>query len=355
MQRSSRCSARCATSSPATRSPRSHHARAPAAARDHGRQLGGLVCLAAATAILLAAPDAAIPGMILLVAALLLVLPLALSTMLALVTRLARGVTAAVPHIAVMELSAAGARAVAIAATGAIAIFGSVAIQGAHGDLLKGLENAAHDTNAFTDLWVSPAGSYNLLNTAPFAPVDRAKLEHVTGVRACVCTAAALLDYGERRMLVIAPPRQATPLLPADPARGRQPATGDRTRARRRLAGPLPSGRQRTPPAHRPGVHAAHPQPDELRIAALSTNLGWAPGAIIMNAADYARAWGTTRRERLQHPAAAGVSPVGARRRVETRPRPALGLRRSRPPHSTRRVRARSAARPSRASPRSRR
>ena len=26
-------------------------------------------------------------------------------------------------------------------------------------------------------------------------------------------------------------------------------------------------------------------------MAALSTNIGWAPGAIVMNAADYARAW----------------------------------------------------------------
>ena len=31
-----------------------------------------------------------------------------------------------------------------------------------------GLENAAQDMNAFTDVWVSPAGSYNLLKTAPF-------------------------------------------------------------------------------------------------------------------------------------------------------------------------------------------
>ena len=98
--------------------------------------LAGVACLIAATAILLAAPDAAIPGMVLLVAALLLVLPFALGLTLALVGRLARLSTGVVPHVATMELGAAGARAVAIAATGAIAIFGSVAIQGAHGDLL---------------------------------------------------------------------------------------------------------------------------------------------------------------------------------------------------------------------------
>ena len=70
--------------------------------------------------------------------------------------------------------SAARARAIGVAATGAIAVFGAVAIQGAHADLLKGLENAAHDENAFTDLWVSPPGAYNLLRTAPFAPTEQA-------------------------------------------------------------------------------------------------------------------------------------------------------------------------------------
>ena len=49
-----------------------------------------MVCLFAATAILLAAPDAAIPGMVLLVAALLLVLPFALGLTLTLVGKLAR-------------------------------------------------------------------------------------------------------------------------------------------------------------------------------------------------------------------------------------------------------------------------
>ena len=31
-----------------------------------------------------------------------------------------------------------------------------------------------------------------------------------------------------------------------------------------------------------------------FRVAALITNLGWPPGAIILNPEDYARAWGST-------------------------------------------------------------
>jgi putative ABC transport system permease protein len=34
------------------------------------------------------------------------------------------------------------------------------------------------------------------------------------------------------------------------------------------------------------------PVPATFRVAALSTNIGWAPGAIIMSAVDYGRAWG---------------------------------------------------------------
>ena len=138
--------------------------------RARGVTVAGIACLAVAVAILFAAPQLAILGMVSLTCALLLLLALPLRATLAVVKRLAPRVTSAVPHVAVMELRASSARVVAIAATGAIAVFGSVSIQGAHGDLQHGLENAAYDMNAFTDVWVSPAGSFNLLMTQPFPP-----------------------------------------------------------------------------------------------------------------------------------------------------------------------------------------
>jgi putative ABC transport system permease protein len=107
-------------------------------------------------------------------------------------------VTSAVPHIAVMELRAGRARAVAIAATGAVAVFGSVAIQGAHGDLQRGLEDAAHDMNAFTDVWVL-TGTFNLLMTEPFPQTALRRLEHLPDVRAVRLYRGALLDWNERR------------------------------------------------------------------------------------------------------------------------------------------------------------
>jgi putative ABC transport system permease protein len=285
--------------------------RTPTRARARAA-LAGVACLAAATAILLAAPDAAIPGMVLLVAALLLILPLMLAVTLALVGRLARLIAGVVPHVATMELGAAGARAVAIAATGAIAIFGSVAIQGAHGDLLKGLERAAQDMNAATDVWVSPAGAYNLLNTTPFAPVDRARLQRVPGVRAVRPYRSGLLDYGERRVLVIAPSPQMTPLLPAT-----QLVRGELRKAEERVreGGWLILSEAIASEHHLhigQAIALPTPVPSTLRIAALSTNIGWAPGAIVMNANDYARAWGSTDISAYGILLAPGVSSVRA-------------------------------------------
>jgi putative ABC transport system permease protein len=255
--------------------------------------LAALACLAVATVILLAAPQAAIFGMVALVGALLLVLPLVLALALALTGRLARVLTSAVPHVAVMELRASRVRALAVAATGAVAVFGGVAIEGAHGDLLKGLEDAARDMNASTDVWVSPAGSYNLLETAPFAPTQEGTLARLPGVRAVRVYRGGLLDIGERRVWVIAPPSAAVPLLPAS-----QIVEGNVRRATARVRGGgwvvlsralAEELRLRIGDA----LVLPSPVPIRFRVAALSTNIGWPPGAIVMSAGDYARAWGS--------------------------------------------------------------
>ncbi len=279
--------------------------------------LAGVACLAGATAILLAAPDAALPGMVLLFGALLMELPLALSATLALVKRLAGRITSPVAHVATMELRAARARAMAIAATGAVAVFGSVAIQGAHGDLLAGLEGAAHDMNAFTDVWVAPAGSYNLLQTAPFRPTLQGRLQRLPGVRTVGLYRSGLLDYGERRVLVIAPPRAAVPLVPAD-----QIVQGDprQAAARVRAGGWVVLSRALAEEHH---LHIGQaftlpsPDPRRFRVAALSTNLSWEPGAIVMNASDYARAWGSADATAYAVTLNPGVTPNQGAREIE--------------------------------------
>jgi putative ABC transport system permease protein len=112
-------------------------------------------------------------------------------------------------------------------------------------------------------------------------------------VRAVGLYRSGLLDYGDRRVLVIAPPAQARPLLPATQLLHGEPR---RAEERVRAGGWLVLSEAIAAEHH---LHIGQaltlptPVPRTLRIAALSTNIGWAPGSIVMNADDYARAWGT--------------------------------------------------------------
>jgi putative ABC transport system permease protein len=288
--------------------------------------LAGAGCLVAASAILLGVPRLAILGMVFLIAALLLVLPAALVAALALLSRLARRLTGAVPHVAAMELSAARTRAIGVAATGAIAVFGAVAIQGAHADLLKGLENAARDENAFTDVWVSAPGGYNLLRTAPFRADQQATLERLPNVRSVRIYRGGLLDWGERRVWVIAPPAQASPLLPSS-----QIVEGNvaRATAHLRQGGWVVLAQALASEHHLhmgDRVTLPTPVPTTVRVAALSTNIGWAPGAIIMSAGEYARAWGSSDASAYNVLLNPGVAPAQAAHEISRALGPSAGL-----------------------------
>jgi putative ABC transport system permease protein len=308
----------------------------PAGARVHSAaaqtrlarrlSLAGLACLAGASAILLTTPRWAIAGMILILAALLSELPIALVAALAVVKRVAGTFTGVAAHVAAIELGTARGRALAIATTGAIAVFGSVAVRGAHDDLLAGLERAAHEANAASDVWVAPAGAYDLFDTAPFAPGEQAKLARLPGIRAVRVYRGGLLDYGERRVLVVAPPRQASPLLAAN-----QLVAGNlrQASARVRSGGWLVLSRALAEEHHlRIGERFTlpTPNPQAFRLAALSTNVGWAPGAVTMNASDYARAWGSADASAYQVELGRGVGSAKGLRIVERALGPGSGL-----------------------------
>ena len=55
------------------------------------------------------------------------------------------------------------------------------------------------------------------------------------------------------------------------------------------------------------------PRPTTFRVAGLSTNGGWPPGAIVINAEDYAHAWGSNAASALNIQVAAGRKPAEAR------------------------------------------
>jgi putative ABC transport system permease protein len=253
--------------------------------------LAGLLCLAGAQLLPLSSAETAAPAMVLALAALLLTLPVALSMAITLLGRVARTGSGAAAPLARMELATARTRVLAVAATGALAVFGSVSLQGAHADLLKGLQGEAGETSAAADVWAAPAGSYNLLDTSPFAPTQQARLQRLPGVRAVRLYRGGFLDWGSRRVLVIAPPQQTNSLLDAG-----QLLQGDPQRASERVRSGGWVVLSRTLAAeHHLRIGDAFtlpsPRPTRLRVAALASNLGWVPGAVIMNSGDYARAW----------------------------------------------------------------
>jgi putative ABC transport system permease protein len=307
--------------------------------------VAGLACLAGTTAILFAAPQAAVVGVVSLIVALLLFLPVALTGVVAVLARLRRFFSGVSPYLAVIELRSRAnrARALAISATGAIAVFGSVAIQGAHSNLQQGLDRLVHQLNTNAQLWVIPPGEDNLLATAPFRGVDVAALSSVPGVSAVEQVMGGLLDYDARRVWVLgAPPGAAEPIPPSQLLSG-----GLATAAARVRAGGWAVVSQALANEHH--LHVGErfvlpsPHPTAFRVAALITNLGWPPGAVILSSADYARAWGSGDPSAYYVKLAPGVAPQRARVGLERAlgPRSGLGVETS----HRRELRQRSASR----------
>jgi len=284
-----------------------------------GALVGGLLCLAATTIILLAAPQSAVLGSVTLVVALLLLLPLLLDLIIAIVARLHGRLETASTRIAIAELRSpkTRTRSIAIAATGAIAVFGSVAIQGAHANLQRGLDRLVYQLSVTTDVWVVPPGAQSLLATAPFKDTAAATLERLPGVQSVGLYRAGFLNYGDRRVWVLAPPPTARGPIPPS-----QLVTGDLPLALARLReggwavlsqglatqNHLHIGERFTLPS---------PHPTSFRVAALMTNLGWPPGAIILDSGDYVRAWGSSDPSAYNIILRRGVSPQQGRSEVQ--------------------------------------
>jgi putative ABC transport system permease protein len=287
--------------------------RAPARAahaRSRWLLLASLLCLAGTTVILFAAPQAAIVGVVSLTLALLLCLPALLDLSVRVSQRLQRLLTGAASYLALIELRSRAnrARSLAIAATGAIAVFGSVSLQGARDNLQRGLDASAWGIDSRADIWITPAGTSNSLATTAFKDVASGALSQLAGVRTVELYRGSFLDWGDRRIWTLAQPRaDSHPIASSQIVRGDAALATARLRAHgwvvlsRAIASAhnLQIGQAFTLPT-------SHPM--TFRIAALSTNLGWPPGAIVMNAEDYGLAWGNADPSAYQLELAPGAS-----------------------------------------------
>lgn len=278
---------------------------------------GGALCLLIATAIVVLAPRAALVGLFMLTLALLLLLPLLLSAATAGFAHMTGRLRSPVPVLAVLQLRSGNAkmRTLALAATGAIAVFATVAIGGAHADLERGLDAAAADVDANADIWVTLRSDASTFAVSAFRPDAQSAIAAVPGVASVEAYRGSFLDVGDRRVWVQAPPRSAPVPVPRSQLRD-----GDVDLATRRIrAGGwvvLSSAvAEHEKVAVGQVVTLPTPVPTPLRVAGISTNVGWPSGAIVMNADDYARAWGVTRRARCWSRSRQAAIRVGSPRR----------------------------------------
>ncbi len=230
--------------------------------------------------------------------------------------------------VVVSELRATTTRSVALAGIAGLALYGSVAIGGARNDLLRGLDVNFSEYLHTADVWVTTGG--NDLQTNSFrAEGASAAIAAAPGIASVRAYQGGFLDVGARRMWIIARPPGDSPLIPAS-----QLLQGSLAQASRRLreGGWVAISNGFAAEHHlRVGAALSLPTPAgpaRFGVAAITTNLGWSPGAIILSTADYRRYWQSADPAALEVDLRPGVTPLEGRRAVEQAlgRRPGLGV-----------------------------
>jgi putative ABC transport system permease protein len=281
---------------------------------------------AAVTVALVAVPSLTIVGVAVIALAAVLAIPATFSALLWLADGPASRWRLNALTLAIRALRATSIRSLALAATGAVAIFGSVAIEGAHRNLLHGLYGDYREYVGTADLWIAQPDDDLALQPFDRAGIARS-VRRVPGVQAVRSYHGGLLDVGDRRAWVIGRPRGDSTMVPPS-----QVVAGDATRiqARLRRGGWITVSRHlASDRGVGPGgtMRLATPTGETaFRIAATTTNLGWGPGAIVMNGADYRRTWADDRPSALEVDLAPGASAAHVARAIQRTLGPSAGL-----------------------------
>lgn len=284
-----------------------------------GRALAGIIGFAVTTLILVARPQDSKVGNLTLVVALLCALPFLFKGAVAVFARLQPVLNRPSPRMALTHLRTPSTRvrSLAIVATSAVAVFGVVSIQGAQRNLQRGLDASANGIDSSTDVWVTPRGESNAFATTPFAYTGLGALARLPGVQSISVYRGSFLTWGDRKLWILASPAGSSQPIPPS-----ELVAGDLAPANARLReGGWAVLSKALASEH--GLHVGgsltlpSPEPETFKVAALSTNLGWPPGAVIINSTDYARAWASSDPSGLEIQTASDVSPVTMRNRVQ--------------------------------------
>lgn len=290
----------------------------------------GLGMLAALTALALVVPSASLVAATLCAAVSVAVLPLLLSFLVRVGNALTwQGRRRALAWVAVKELAATPTRAAALAATAAVAVFGITAVEGARRDLVRGADAFADELAGAGAIHVLAGQRENFLGLQPFnarASVERLKRLEI--VRSVEVHRGELLDVGRRRLAVLGRPARPGQLLIESALRegsveavsrrldkggwavvSSELAKEQRLSLGERLTLPTPAGEE------------------SFRVAGITTNYFWPPGAVVFGARDHGRLWGESSASELMVDLRPGVSAHQAKREITAALGPWSGLR----------------------------
>jgi putative ABC transport system permease protein len=195
--------------------------------------------------------------------------------------------------VVVSELRAITTRSVALAGIAALAVYGSVAIGGARADLVRGLDVNFSEYLHTATIWVTTGDRNDLGITESFRPGNAiAAIARAPGVASVRTYQGQFLDVGARRMWIIARPAGDSSPIPAS-----EMVRGNLANATRLLRGSGWAGvSDGFASEHHLGLGQVFSLPTptgqaRFRVAAITTNLGWPPGGLIIDSSDYQRYW----------------------------------------------------------------
>jgi putative ABC transport system permease protein len=286
----------------------------------------GIVLLPFIALLVLAVSSLTIVAGVLLAVAVLALVPLILHAVISLLTPLSERVRGSMLAIAVSELDAGALRSIALASVAALAVYGSIAVGGAREDLIGGLDDAVVQYLDTTSIWVT--ASDNTLTIENFNPGGAlARIAHTPGIASVRTYQGGLLDIGSRRLWVRARPSADKTVLESS-----QIIEGNLAHATRLIRqGGWISVSNAFAHEHDLGLGGLVSLPTPtgavpFRVAAITTNIGWTPGAITININDYRRYWGALNPTALEVDLKPGVAPLQGKQLVEQALSPMSGL-----------------------------
>ena len=293
------------------------------------RLLVAVTCATVTAIVLIARPQDAFLGSATLIIALLALMPTAFHAVLFAFERVQRlAIGGAATELAVDSLRAprVRVRALAIAVLSGVAVFGTISIGGAEVSLRRGLDSSANAVSFSANIWVSPSGQASPLSTTPFTQTSPPPFARLPGVASVGVYRGSFFDWGNRRVWVLAPPSNSRAPIPAG-----QLISGrlDVATARIREGGWAVLSQALAHENHLnigDSFTLPSPIPTTLRVAALTTNLGWPPGAVILNTTQYAHAWASNAPSAYEIQTHAGVSLPATRNEVQRALSPSDGL-----------------------------